>query len=186
MQSRTMSFAYADPPYLGCGHRYDAHHENSREYDDIAAHGRLIENLMDEYSDGWAMSLHTPSLIQILPLCPDGHRVGAWVKSFASFKPNVNPAYAWEPVIFYGGRKRGRDVDTLRDWHIEPIILRKGLVGAKPPGVCRWILDFLNVQKGDNFTDIFPGTGVMGEIASIRTLGGDVVEPEGTLFEAAP
>ena len=33
-------------------------------------------------------------------LCPSGVRIGALVKPFAVFKTGVNPAYAWEPVIF--------------------------------------------------------------------------------------
>ena len=171
-----MKFAYADPPYLGCGRLYDAHHENSRDYDDPEAHRRLIARLVDEYSDGWAMSLSTPSLQTILPMCPAECRVGAWVKPFASFKPNVNPAYAWEPVIFYRGRKRGRDVPTLRDWVSENITLRKGLTGAKPTAVCAWILDWLNVQPGDTLDDVFPGTGIMTSTFQQRmsTMTGDV------------
>lgn len=164
-----MKFAYADPPYLGCGRLYDAHHADSREYDDPEAHRRLIVRLMDEYSDGWAMSLHSPSAATILPMCPPGHRVGAWVKPFAAFKPNVNPAHAWEPVVFYGGRKRGRDMPTLRDWVSCNITLRKGLTGAKPEPVCEWILDWLNVQPGDTLDDLFPGTGVMQRVFERKT-----------------
>ena len=37
-------------------------------------------------------------------MCPAGVRVGAWVKTFCAFKKGVRPAYAWEPVIFTGGR----------------------------------------------------------------------------------
>jgi hypothetical protein len=163
-----MRFAYADPPYLGCGKLYDAHHANSREYDDPEAHRRLVTRLCDEFPDGWAMSLHTPSLHVIAPMLPPGHRVGAWVKPFAVFKPNVNPAYAWEPVVFMGGRKRGRDMPTLRDWLACNITLRKGLTGAKPREVCDWILDWLNVQPGDEMHDLFPGTGVMAEAFNSR------------------
>ncbi len=163
-----MKFAYADPPYLGCGRLYDAHHANSREYDDPEAHRALVARLVDEFPDGWAMSLSTPSLQTILPMCPAECRVGAWVKPFASFKPNVNPAYAWEPVIFFRGRKRGRGIPTLRDWVSENITLRKGLTGAKPPAVCAWILDWLNVQPGDTLTDVFPGTGIMTQTFTQR------------------
>jgi hypothetical protein len=85
----------------------------------------------------------------------------AWVKPFAVFKPNVNPAYAWEPVVVRGGRKRTRQQRTVRDWVSANITLKKGLVGAKPPEFCNWLLEVLNVQPEDTLVDLFPGTGVM-------------------------
>jgi hypothetical protein len=154
-----MKFAYADPPYLGCAKRL----YGDATYDDPVAHKDLIERLCREYPDGWAMSLHVPSLKTILMLCPDDVRIAAWCKSFAAFKPGVNPAYCWEPVIFRGGRKpRSRKEDTVRDYHVEPITLRRGLPGAKPPGFAKWIVGLLGAKVGeDTITDIFPGTGAM-------------------------
>lgn len=164
-----MRFAFADPPYLGCGSLYAKHHPNALDWNRIETHVALIQRLTTEYADGWAMSLSAPSLQDILPLCPKGVRVAAWVKPFASFKPNVNPAYAWEPVIFTGGRKRARTEDTVRDWLAASITLKKGLAGAKPPEFCRWVLDLLGWQLGDTFDDLFPGTGVMGRVVSAMT-----------------
>ncbi|MEB8637972.1 hypothetical protein P4H32_30385 [Bacillus cereus] len=148
-----MKIAYADPPYIGCAHLYP----EKTEVD----HVDLITKLVDEYPDGWALSLHTPSLQYILSLCPSDVRVMAWVKPFAVFKPNVGLAYAWEPVIIRGGRKRTREQPTVRDWFSHNITMKKGLVGAKPELFAYWIFDALNLQKGDEFHDIFPGTGVM-------------------------
>ena len=54
---------------------------------------------------------------------------------------------------------------TPKDFLICPITLKKGLIGAKPEPVCRWILDLLNVAYGDVVVDLFPGTGVMGRVA---------------------
>lgn len=80
-------FAYADPPYLGQGARhYGALHADAADCDSEAWHKALIERLCDEFPDGWALSLHTPSLKTMLNLCPDDVRVGAWVKPFAAFK----------------------------------------------------------------------------------------------------
>lgn len=165
-----MRFAYADPPYLGCGRLYIKHHDEAMVWDDPEEHRRLIERLADEYPDGWAMSLSSPSLKVILPMCPDDVRVMAWVKPFASFKPNVNPAYAWEPVIVRGGRKRERYEDTVRDWVSESITLRKGLTGAKPLAFCSWILDVLGFRPDEDvLDDLFPGTGIMD--VAIREYG---------------
>lgn len=160
-----MKFAYADPPYYGCGKLYEAHHPGARDWDRLETHHELIRSLETAYSDGWAMSLSTPSLRVILPMCPEDCRVGSWVKPFAVFKPNVPVAYAWEPVIFRGGRKRDRTQPTTRDWHSENITLKKGLPGAKPPKFAMWIADLLGVDwTQDTIDDLFPGTHGMSLI----------------------
>src|SRR5690349_19380075 len=180
-----MKFAYADPPYLGqCG-RYDHYHPDGLCWDDVHTHYSRIWRLIRDYPDGWALSASTPSLRELLPKCPDGHRIGAWVKSFGAFKKGVRPAYMWEPVIFFGGRNPGNGFrhdpperngkqNTPKDFLIteiessavrESITLKKGLTGAKPEAVCRWILELLNVQPGDEVIDLFPGTGTMGRVA---------------------
>ena len=133
-------------------------------------HAALVEQLVGDYPDGWAMSLSSPSLRTILPMCPEDVRVMAWVKPFAVFRPNVNPAYAWEPVIVRGGRKRGRDVPTVRDWVSANITLRKGLVGAKPPAFCDWLFGVLGAEPGDELDDLFPGTGVVSECWALREM----------------
>ena len=145
--------AIADPPYIGCAGFY----EENEEVD----HAELVTRLVDEYPDGWALCMHTPSLKTILPMCPDDVRVMAWVKPFAVFKPNVNPAYTWEPVIVRGGRKRTRQQATVRDWVSANITLKRGMVGVKPDEFSFWLFEVLNLQPGDVMDDIFPGTGAI-------------------------
>lgn len=157
---KSKSFAYADPPYLGCGAKL----YSRPEWDRPEHHGELIGHLCRVYTDGWAMSLSSPSLRVILPMCPSDVRVAAWVKPFAAFKVGVSPAYTWEPVIFRGGRtKRSRTVDTVRDYHSEVITLKRGTSGAKPPGFSKWIVELLgaDVRQGDTITDLFHGSGAM-------------------------
>lgn len=157
-----MRFAYADPPYLGLAAKFYGHlHPEAAAYDDPETHRALIERMTAEY-DGWAMSLHSPSLREILPMCPRAARVMAWVKPFASFKPGVGVAYAWEPIIVWGGRRRTREQLTVRDWVAENITLKRGFTGAKPTAVVRWLLDVLNAQEGDDVVDLFPGSGAVG------------------------
>ena len=158
-----MKVAYADPPYPGCGHRY----VEKTEVD----HAELIALLVSQYPDGWALSTSTPALRDVLNLCPVGVRIAAWVKPFAVFKPNVNPAYAWEPVIFTGGRRGDRKRATITDWIAEPITLRRGIVGAKPPAFCTWILDLLGVEPGDTVHDVYPGTGNVQYAINARLAG---------------
>ena len=153
-----MKLAYADPPYIG---------QARKHYGVLAKevnHRVLIGTLMDY--DGWALSLSSPSLEEILHLCrdvlgPNQVRVGMWGKSFCSFKPGVNPAYTFEPVIFWGGRKRGREVPTLRDYLICPMTTKRGTSGAKPDAFNRWVFEFLGALPEDTLDDLFPGSGAV-------------------------
>jgi hypothetical protein len=148
-----MKYIYADPPYVGQARK----HYKCEEIN----HAELIMQLQDE-SDGWALSCSSPSLPLLLPICPDGVRVMAWVKPFSIFKPGVNPSYSWEPVIVKLARKRTRQQPTVRDWVSVNITLKKGLVGAKPPDFCFWLFEVLNLTPEDEFVDMFPGTGIVG------------------------
>lgn len=149
-----MKFAYADPPYVGQARR----HYGCMEIN----HEMLIAHLVADFPDGWALSCSSPSLRGLLPLCPCDVRVAAWVKPFASFKPGVNPAYAWEPVIFRGGRKRGRGDLTVRDFVSANITLQRGTHGAKPREFCLWMFSLLGMLADDELVDLFPGSGAVG------------------------
>ena len=161
-----MHFIFADPPYIGMAKRYTD--PITGMPDEEICHSALINKLHIE-SDGWALCSHTRGLFTILPLCPPGTRVAAWVKPMAMFKPNIQPAYAWEPVIFCGGRKnkaaRESGLPTPRDWYSENIA-RTGFFGSKPAGFCRWVLSLLGWLPGDTVDDIFPGTGIMGHVVA--------------------
>jgi hypothetical protein len=154
-----MRVAYADPPYIGQSAK---HYRNHPDYAGEVDHRELIDRMIDEYPDGWALSLSSPTLRIILPMCPDDVRVMAWVKPFAIFKPNVNPGYCWEPVIVRGGRaKRDRSEPTVRDWVSANVTLRRGVSGAKPREFCWWLFSVLGLQRGDTLDDLFPGSGAV-------------------------
>lgn len=149
-----ITVCYSDPPYpRQARKRYKCREIN---------HARLVGYLVSEFPDGWALSTGSNNLAEVLAVCPPGVRVGAWVKPFASFKPGVNPAFAWEPVIFSGGRKRCRRSPTVRDWVSCNITLKRGLCGAKPEGFCFWLFELLGLRPGDLFVDLFPGSGAVG------------------------
>lgn len=184
-----MRFAYADPPYLGCCGLYDHEHgEDGRCWDDPETHRQLIDALVRDFPDGWALSMSTTSLSTLAPMLPRDVRWGSWVKTFCAFKKGVRPCYAWEPVAFWRGRNpkrfphappaKGGKQNTPKDFIVtvdeslvlaEPITLRKGFTGAKPEAFCEWVLDLLNVQEGDELIDVYPGTGVMGRVAATVT-----------------
>lgn len=155
-----MRFCYADPPYPGHTKRglYKAD-PRCAEVD----HAELIAGLVRDYPDGWALSTSSPALFDVLSLCPRDVRVMPWVKPFCAYKPNVNPAYAWEPVIVHGGRTRHRGQLTVRDWVSANIMLKRGCAGAKPPDFCSWLFSVFNARGGDTLVDLFPGSGAVGE-----------------------
>lgn len=158
-----MRFAYADPPYIGQAKKHYSHDPKCAEVD----HASLIAEL--ETYDGWALSCKSDAkeLAWLIGLCKQDVRLGVWVKPFCSFKPNVNPAYAFEPVIWCSARKRTREQDTVRDWVSVSITLKKGLTGAKPGAFCYWLFELLNMQPEDEFVDMFPGTGRVSEAWAI-------------------
>lgn len=156
-----MRVCYADPPYPGMAHFYGC-----PELDHVA----LVRDLREQFPDGWALSTASTTLEHVLDCCKAAglsqakgdYRIGAWTKPFASFKPGVNPAYAWEPVIFAGGRDRSRDELTVRDFCAVNITLKRGFTGAKPEAFCWWVFDLLGLEPTDEFIDLFPGSGAVG------------------------
>jgi len=159
-----MRFAYADPPYPGMAHRYATEAEADGRRAVEVNHEILIGYLCAEF-DGWALSTSSVALRDLLPMCPDDVRVAAWVKPWASFKKGVNPAYAWEPVIFRGARswsdRGGSHAETVRDW-VSVVAHQAGFFGSKPPDFVEWILRLLGVDVDDEFVDVFPGSGSVG------------------------
>jgi len=178
----SMRLAFADPPYYGRAARYYAEHPDAAVYDTLGGHRDLLQRLVGDYPDGWALCMASPDLLRLVPaladIMPGDVRVAAWCKPFASFKPGVNPAYTWEPVLFRGGRQHGARADalTVKDHLAERITLRRGLTGAKPDAFNRWVLDLLGWQPGDVLDDLFPGTG--GMAATARRAAGEMrLEP---------
>ena len=91
-----MRFAYADPPYPGRAHYYPEQTE--------VDHRALVERLVGEFEDGWAVSTSAEALQEILALCPAGVRVCAWQRAVRPTRSR-RPISAWEPLIVYRGRE---------------------------------------------------------------------------------
>lgn len=161
-----MRFAYADPPYPGQAKRlYGQHKDFAGEVD----HRALVDRLVSEYPDGWALSTGSKWLQEILALCPPGVRVLAWVKPGAPpFR--VRPQYTWEPVILRGGRPWAQgDARTTPDHLVGTTQLYTfrakpvgWVVGSKPPKFARWIFACLGARNDDTLDDLFPGSGIIG------------------------
>jgi len=153
-----MRIAYADPPYPGQSLKhYGTHPDYAGEVD----HRDLLDKL-GTY-DGWILHTSSTALPEVLGYAAGlEFRVMAWVKPFAAFKRNIPVAYAWEPVLVHPVRKpvvSGRLV--MRDWIAEPITMQRGLVGAKPEAVCRWLFEAVGAEARDELHDLFPGSGAV-------------------------
>lgn len=150
-----MRLAYADPPYPGCADLYP----EKTEVDHVA----LVERLCG--FDGWALSTNENALQYVLPLCPPGVRVLAWVKTNAP--PFFShPFPSWEPVICVPARP---ELPTVRvaAHHSSP--KPGGFIdkepapfpGVKPASFCEWVIRCLGAERDDTLEDLFPGTGSM-------------------------
>jgi hypothetical protein len=161
-----MKFAYADPPYIGLAKKFYAkHHADAADYDQPETHKNLITQLCDEYPDGWLVCLQAPALAFYLSICPEDVRVGAWCKTWHQIRPTTTQ-FAWEPVIWRGGRKDNKRSPMIRDWMSCPAARGQGLRGSKPPEFNRWVLDLLNYREGDEIIDLFPGTEGMSKVVN--------------------
>ena len=164
---QAMKFAYADPPYFGCGaSHYGEHHAEAATWDERQTHLDLIARLCDEYPDGWVLSLNPRDLAWQSPACPDDARVGAWTKTWHQIRPTTTQ-FAWEPVIFRGGRKDPKRSPMIRDWLSCAVTRQTGLRGAKPQQFNQWVLDLMAYQPDeDEMHDLFPGTSGMAATLS--------------------
>jgi len=167
-----LRFCYADPPYIGCAQRF---YKDQPDYAGEVDHKKLLDRLYHEFPDGWALSASAKSLWDLLPIIPKDWkcRIAVWVKPFGMLANLGFPQHCWEPVIFRGGRRRASRGGTVADYVVanghyaslghkaanKNTARRSHFPGAKPDEFCYWIFELLNMQSGDEFVDLFPGTG---------------------------
>jgi hypothetical protein len=157
MENQPMTVAYADPPYFGQGKKdYGALHPEAEIWDRKESHWQLQEELMDKFPDGWALSCN-PRDLQWIIKYPEQTRIAAWCKTFHQIRPTT-VQFAWEPVLWVGGRKDNKRKPMVRDWIANAANQKRGLKGSKPDGFNIWVLDLLNVQEGDTVIDYFTGS----------------------------
>lgn len=146
--------AYADPPYPGLAHYYRDQPTYAGEVD----HAALVAQLTTY--DGWALSTSAAALATVLPLCPPGIRVCAWVKPIGVSSRTRGLHSTWEPLIVAPARhlRPGK-----RDWlAAQPARNGGTLIGRKPLAFCAFLFRALGAQPGDILADLFPGTGIIG------------------------
>lgn len=155
LADRPLRFAYADPPYPGLARKY---YQHEASYGGEVDHAALVRSL--EYSyDGWALSTSSKALRDVLPLCPAGVRICAWVKPKGTPRATFGLHSSWEPVIVKPGRSTR---PGMRDWLMAHAARGGGtLPGRKPVAFCAWLFQALGMQPGDALADLYPGTGIV-------------------------
>jgi hypothetical protein len=160
--SRAMRFGYADPPYPGKSRVYRDHPDYAGEVD----HAALINRLITEFPDGWALSTSAQALQDILALCPPGVRVCSWHRPVRRTRSR-RALSAWEPLIVYGGR----ELSTSTPQAVTDALEYRGrfrafpgaITGMKAPQYAAWAFALLGTRAGDQLVDLFPGSGAVSE-----------------------
>jgi hypothetical protein len=149
-------FAYADPPYPGLAARY---YSREATFAGEVDHRELVASLTAGNYAGWGLSTSARALREVLPLCPDGARVCAWVKPIGVPAATYGLHSTWEPLIVVGGRQLR---PGMRDWlRAQPARGWGELPGRKPVAFCAFLFDSLGMVTGDELVDLFPGTGAV-------------------------
>lgn len=152
---RPLRVAYADPPYPGLSAKYYRHEPS---YAGEVDHRQLLASLVDRY-DGWALSTGAYALREILPLCPPDVRVCAWCKCKGVSGKTRGIHNSWEPLIVLPARRLR---PGKRDYLIAHTARGGGhLMGRKPIAFCSWLFSLLGMLPGDDFVDLFPGSGIV-------------------------
>jgi len=154
-----MRLAYADPPYPGLAKRY---YETHPDYAGEVDHGELLSRL--QVYDGWALSTSAQALPRVLVECVAQGldvRVAPWDRGA---RPTTSrwPLNAWEAVVFAGGRRvaRADQPDDLLRYAARPRTTDpQRVVGTKPAAFIWWLFDLLGALPGDEFIDLYPGSG---------------------------
>lgn len=164
-------WAYADPPYPGRAAIYVEREE--------VDHGELIARLEAGWPDGWALSTSAAALRDVLPLCPPGVRVCAWRRRTRPARSR-RALSAWEALLVVGGRPHSLDspqelLDVL-DYRGRYDAFPGAMTGMKPPEFAVWMFRHLGARPGDELTDLFPGSGAIGEAWKLYTAHGSLAE----------
>lgn len=173
--AKPLRFGYGDPPYPGFARKL----YGCAEVD----HVELVDRLVDQFPDGWALSTHADSLLEVGAIVresilrhpvasvaiggPFAHlRTGIWRRGSRPV-PSRRARNAWEPVIIYGGRPLDlapSDVlDDVLDFPARTGKVNQGIIGAKPPAFSEWLFRQLGAQRGDELVDVFPGSGAVSK-----------------------
>lgn len=161
---RPLELAYADPPYPGTAARYYAEHP---DYAGEVDHAQLVDRLVRDFPDGWALSTSARALGELLELSRGAGadpRVAIWVRGIRPTRSSW-PLNAYEPVIYSGGRQDPPEDGPTKRQDVLVYAARARLTdarrvtGAKPAEFLWWLFELLGARPGDQLFDLYPGSG---------------------------
>jgi len=131
------------------------------DYGGEVDHKALIERLVAEFPDGWALSTSSKTLGPLVRLCPDDTRILSWVTLNPRFPPGGGLISAWQPCLMKRLRPP-KDIclDVLVTSY--PVGLFNAFLGGKPEEYCFWLFRCLGALPDDELVDLFPGSGAVG------------------------
>ena len=151
--------AYADPPYPGMARLYKNHADYGGEVD----HRELVDHLERGY-EGWALSTAASTLREVLALCPESVRIGSWHVTNTAHPGNMGSWWwSWEAVIFKPARPPSIPTRDVLVCHSEKGFLGGKIKGQKPPAFCMWLFSLLGARPGDDFDDLYQGSGAVSD-----------------------
>lgn len=168
---------YADPPYPGQSKRlYGGHKDYAGEVD----HRELVCDMLAWFPQGWALSTSVQALPKVLRHCPDRVLVGCWLKRATSPPMADNRMYSWEPVILCDTPNPKSPTRLHCEANADQYTFRPKrngyVVGAKPKGFSYWLFDAMGLGPDDEFVDVFPGSGAVGEAWEAWRAQGRLIE----------
>lgn len=165
-----LRIAYADPPYIGMAKRY---YGDQPTYDGEVDHVALLSLL--ETFDGWALSCSAASIPEVLFSWLQAGvaggpprrepRIAVWHRRRMPH-PHARVLNSWEGVVYVPARSvvPGSQpiLDVLLGVDARPRpTLPTSVIGMKPPAFSRWMFQLLGAMPGDDFHDLYPGSGLV-------------------------
>jgi hypothetical protein len=157
--AQPLRIKWADPPYPGLSQRY---YQDHPDYSGEVDHAELLSRLAE--ADGWALSTSSRALPKLLSLCVARGlevRVASWHRGARPTRSTA-PLQAWEPVLYVPARHVVEDdpgEDAL-DYVCRPRLTDVArVIGTKPAEYIAWIFRLTGARPGDDFEDMFPGSG---------------------------
>lgn len=154
-----------DPPYA-IGFKYRSYDDAPERYLELMT--RLVPEPVRATDNGPCFVWQSPlKAAEWHRYFPDGYRIVAACKVYPELRGRQVQCLTWDPVIFWSGRSRLRDI-LPRDWHVADLRPWDGYRGGNPvpcPRPLEQVRYFCDAVPGETILDPFMGSGTTGEAA---------------------
>lgn len=173
-----------DPPY-GIGYTYRSYQDVPDRYDEFMA--RLVPELVRVTANGPCFVWQSQRKVNSWHCYfPTGYRIIAACKIYPEPDRQRN-CFAWDPVIFWGGRSYLRQ-EIPRDWHVAELPPWEETMGDNPvfcPRPLAQVRYFCDSIRAETILDPFLGSGTTGVAALLAGKHFVGIEQDPVYFEYA-